>query len=84
MIIQIYEITSPEEARALSRMGVDHIGVLVGNGSFPREQSVEVTREIFADVQAPSKTVALSLSADTRAIGALAEAVRPAVLHLGA
>ena len=41
MIVQIYEVTSPAEARGLGAMGVDHIGVLVGDGSFPREQTIE-------------------------------------------
>ena len=34
MIVQIYEVTRPAEARALGTMRVDHIGVLVGDGSF--------------------------------------------------
>ena len=55
MLIQIYEITSPDEARSLSEMGVDHIGVLVGDDTFPREQSIESTRAIFAAVHAGSK-----------------------------
>ena len=38
MLVQVYEITSPDEARALAQLGEDHIGVLVGDGSFPREQ----------------------------------------------
>jgi phosphoribosylanthranilate isomerase len=37
MLTQIYEISSPEEARSISEIGVDHIGVLVGNGEFVRE-----------------------------------------------
>jgi len=35
MLIQLYEITRPEEASALSARGVDHVGVLVGDGTFP-------------------------------------------------
>jgi phosphoribosylanthranilate isomerase len=38
MLVQIYETSSAEEAHALADLGVDHIGVLVGDGSFPREQ----------------------------------------------
>jgi phosphoribosylanthranilate isomerase len=44
MIVQIYEVTTPAEARALGAMGVDHIGVLVGEGSFPRERSAKSIR----------------------------------------
>jgi phosphoribosylanthranilate isomerase len=47
MLVQIYEVSSPEEARALSTFGVDHVGVLVGDGSFPREQSIVRAQEIF-------------------------------------
>ena len=32
MLVQIYEVQTPEEAVALARRGVDHIGVLVGDG----------------------------------------------------
>ena len=39
MIAQIYEVGSSQEARALAALGVDHIGVLVGEGVFPREIS---------------------------------------------
>ena len=55
MIVQIYEVTSPAEARALGAMGVDHIGVLVGDGSFPREQTIDSARGIFAAVPSESK-----------------------------
>src|SRR6516164_3835755 len=30
MLVQIYEVTSAEEASALTKLGVDHIGVFVG------------------------------------------------------
>src|SRR5262245_53916508 len=60
MIIQIYEVTRPAEAHALGAMGVDHIGVLVGDGSFPREQTIEKAREIFAAIPSGSKAFALS------------------------
>jgi len=39
MLVQIYEVQTPEEARSLASLGVDHIGVLVGDGAFPRELS---------------------------------------------
>ena len=67
MIVQIYEVGSPEEARELAAMGVDHIGVLVGPGDFPRELGVERALEIFDAVERPSKRVALSLSHDVDA-----------------
>jgi len=32
MIVQIYEISTPKEAKEMEKLGVDHIGVLVGKG----------------------------------------------------
>jgi pyridoxal biosynthesis lyase PdxS len=41
MLTQIYEVATPAEAEAISAIGVDHVGVLVGDGAFPRELSVQ-------------------------------------------
>jgi phosphoribosylanthranilate isomerase len=84
MLVQIYEIATPDEARALAELGVDHIGVLVGDGSFPREQSIDGARRIFSAISSPSKGVALSLSADTKLIERIVSELKPAILHLGA
>jgi phosphoribosylanthranilate isomerase len=84
MIVQIYEVTSSEEARALSSVGVDHIGVLVGDGSFPREQTIGTGREIFAAIRARSKASALLLSDNLDLIASLTAQLLPEILHLGA
>ena len=84
MIVQIYEVTTPAEARTLGAMGVDHIGVLVGDGSFAREQSIEKAGEIFAAIPLGSKASALSLSDNVDLIVRLAAALLPDILHLGA
>src|SRR5256885_517024 len=84
IIVQIYEVTSAEEARALSTFAVDHIGVLVGDGAFPREQSIKQAGKIFAAISAPSKASALSLSADLNWISKIVSELDPAILHLGA
>ena len=83
MLVQIYEISSPEEARAVDELGVDHIGVLVGDGSFPREQPIDRARLIFSAIST-AKGVALSLSADIGSIGHIVAELKPAILHLGA
>jgi phosphoribosylanthranilate isomerase len=72
MLVQIFEVQSPAEAAALARLGVDHIGVLVGDGAFPRELSAERAGAIFAAVPPPAKRVALSLSAELSAVVAVA------------
>jgi phosphoribosylanthranilate isomerase len=84
MIVQIYEVTTPTEARALGTLGIDHVGVLVGDGSFSREQTIEKVREIFVAIPAGSKASALSLSHDVDLIVRLTAALMPDILHLGA
>src|SRR5262245_26912678 len=84
MIVQIYEVRSPAEACALGAMGVDHIGVLVGDGSFPRELTIEKTNEIFAAIPSAAKASALSLSHDLDLIVTITAALLPDILHLGA
>ncbi len=84
MLVQIYEVSSPEEARALGKLGVDHIGVLVGDGAFPREQRIDRARAILSAVPPSSRGVALSLSADAALIGQIIAALKPDIVHLGA
>ena len=84
MLVQIYEVRTPEEAAALVRLGVDHIGVLIGEGAFPRELSAERATEIFAAVPAGKRCVALSLSAELGEIGRMIEQARPDIVQVGA
>jgi len=84
MIVQIYEVTSAAEAAALSALGVDHIGVLVGPGEFPREQPVARAAEIFAGISRDSKRCALSLSGDVAVIAEIVARLALDILHLGA
>ena len=84
MLVQIYEVQTPEEARALASLGVDHIGVLVGDGAFPRELSIAQANAIFAAVSAGKKRVGLSLSADPEAVARVARETRPDIIQLQA
>ncbi|WGS20171.1 MULTISPECIES: phosphoribosylanthranilate isomerase [unclassified Bradyrhizobium] len=84
MLTQIYEISTPDEARAVSKIGVDHIGVLVGDGEFPREQPLARAAEIAAAISGPSKFSALFLTAREDFIIEWAQALNPAIVHLGA
>ena len=84
MLVQIYEVQTPEEARALAGLGVDHIGVLVGDGAFPRELSIAQTNAIFAAVPAGAKCVALSLSADPEEVARVVRETRPDIIQLQA
>lgn len=83
MLTQVYEITSAAEAVAISDIGVDHIGVLVGDGSFPREQSPAAAAAIAASIGGSARFSALFLSPDAAYILREARGLRPAILHLG-
>jgi phosphoribosylanthranilate isomerase len=85
MLTQIYEVSAPSDADAISGFGVDHIGVLVGTGTVcPRELSARDAAPILAAVRSTSRTVALFLSADPVLIEHMARELEPAILHLGA
>jgi phosphoribosylanthranilate isomerase len=84
MLVQIFEVQTPEEAAALVRLGVDHIGVLVGDGAFPRELSITQTKAIFAAVPAGHKRVALSLSADLEHVARVVDETRPDIVQVQA
>ena len=84
MLTQIYEVSTPEEARFISKMGVDHIGILVGNGEFPRELSIEMAAEVAAAVLPSSKVSALFLTSDLSVVEKCAGELSPAIIHLGA
>ena len=84
MITQIYEAGNPNEARQLVDVGVDYIGVLVGDGEFAGELGVEDAKEIFAVVSSGAKKVALSLSRDLEKIEKIARNLQPDIFHLGA
>jgi len=84
MIVQIYEVATPQEAIAVAQAGVDHVGVLVGPGDFPRELSCAQARAIFAALPAGAKKLALSLSGDARELERVARDAAPDILHIGA
>ena len=70
MLTQIYEVSTPEEARSISQIGVDHIGVLVGNSEFPRELPVEAAAKLAADIVTPNWKKNLPVIPDMKITGA--------------
>jgi phosphoribosylanthranilate isomerase len=84
MLTQVYEVSSPEEARALSAIGVDHIGLLVGDGEFPRELPVAAAAAVAAAIVPPSQFSGLFLTADIDLIELWARELAPRIVHLGA
>jgi phosphoribosylanthranilate isomerase len=84
MLVQIYEVRAPEEAVSLARLGVDHIGVLVGDGAFPRELAADRASAIFAALPPGARRVALSLSANSAEIARIVKETRPDIIQIGA
>ena len=84
MLTQIYEVSTAEQARSISEIGIDHIGVLVGKGEFPRELPVEAALKVATAVQAPSKVSALFLTANLPLVEQWAKKLKPEIVHLGA
>jgi len=70
---------------AISGLGIDQVGVLVGDGRVcPRELSAQMAAPVLAAIRAPAKPVVLVLSADIDLIETIARHLKPAILHLGA
>jgi phosphoribosylanthranilate isomerase len=84
MLTQIYEVSTPQEARVISASGVAHVGILVGNGEFPRELPLAEAAKVAAAVAPPAKVSALFLTADTSLIEDWAVQLSPSIVHLGA
>ena len=84
MLTQIYEISTEDEARAVCALGIDHVGVLVGDGRFPRELSLDAAMRLAQVISPPAKFSALFLGSDIALIARRAQDLRPAILHLGA
>ena len=55
MLTQVYEISTIEEAASISAIGVDHVGVLVGDGRFPRELPIKAASDIGAAINPQSR-----------------------------
>ena len=84
VLTQIYEISTEDEARAISAVGIDHVGVLVGDGRFPRELSLAEAIRVAQGILPPAQCSALFLSPDIGMIESWAQKLRPAIVHLGA
>lgn len=83
MAIQIYSMTSVADAVATADAGADLIGVVVAEpGVVPEAIGESAAREIFAAIRPRSRGVALSLSDDRDEICAMADVVRPDVVHI--
>jgi phosphoribosylanthranilate isomerase len=84
MLTQIYEVSTPLEAQAISAIGVAHIGILVGNGEFPRQLPLAQAATVADSVPPFAKVSALFLTADVLLIEDWAARRGPSIVHRGA
>lgn len=73
---------TPDEARAVAALGVDHIGITPSQRGLPGEVDFAAARAIAAAAGPAVVKVALSVESDPGAIVAMVRAVQPDVLHL--
>src|ERR1700730_11481854 len=85
MVVQIYSMTSVDDALASAEAGADLVGVVVGEpGVLAEAISSDVARTILEAVRPRARGVALSLSDDRDEICAMVDAVQPDVVHVAA
>ena len=85
MIIQIYSMTSVEDAVATAEAGADFIGVVVAEpGLLPEAVDNDAARAIVEAVRPRARGVVLSLSDNRDEICSLADAIKPDIVHVAA
>lgn len=80
--MQIYGLTTPEDAAAVRDLGPDHCGVVLDEGIETWDSVDKATAREIVDQLGDLTVVALSLSTKRERILATVDALRPAVLHL--
>jgi len=80
MIIQMYEIQTPQEARALVELGVDHIGSVIQDDV--RWNAPGIENVIGAVRKTPAKSSLIPLFSDPGAVYRALDHFRPDILHL--
>jgi phosphoribosylanthranilate isomerase len=81
--VQIYGVTTPEDAAAVSALGPDHVGVVLDEG-IDTWDSVDLgtARSICSELDARVRVVALSLSTELDRIRRTADEIGPQIVHL--
>jgi phosphoribosylanthranilate isomerase len=85
MIVQIYSITSIEDAVMTARAGAHMVGVVVSDDQVVEEAIGEAAaRDIMREIRPRARGTALSLSDDRDEICRMADSVKPDVVHIAA
>ena len=82
MFVQIYGITTVEDAVDVDHLEPDTIGVVLDEGVDTWDSVDADTARMIASVVTRARVVALSLSSDPERILATARTLNPAILHL--
>jgi phosphoribosylanthranilate isomerase len=82
VIIQLYGITTPDDARLVVEAGADHVGVVLDEGFGTWDGVDASTARAIVKALATAKIVALSLATDADAIRRTVETVGPRIAHL--
>jgi phosphoribosylanthranilate isomerase len=85
VVVQIYGVTTPDDANLVARLGADHVGVAVDeSGLAPDGVTPEDASRILATLPSGPVRVALTLSRDPQDINEVSAVVAPDVLHIAA
>jgi len=82
MIVQIYGITTPDDAQFVDGCGADHVGLALDEGFDNWDRIDARTLRLVRRELTHVRVVALSLAVDLDRILATVEAVEPSILHL--
>ena len=83
MIVQIYAVTSVDEALAIARLGVDQVGFVAGDyGEVYAELTFAQAGAIAQALQGKALASALTMSTEPAEILRMAEAVQPDIIHI--
>ncbi len=83
MIVQLYTVTTVQQALELAGLGVDHVGFACGlNPRIAGALSHDQAREIAEALRGKARTSALTLGGDIGQIAEMAQAVAPDIVHI--
>jgi phosphoribosylanthranilate isomerase len=83
MIVQIYAVTSVEQALTMASLGVDHVGFVAGRyNQVHAEVSFDRAREMVDALRDRATSSALTMSTEPAEIIRMARAVQPDIVHI--
>jgi phosphoribosylanthranilate isomerase len=82
VLVQIYGVTTPDDAAMVNASGCDHVGVVLDEGVDTWDSVDETTLRSLVAELTDVRVVALSLSSDLDRIRRTVDIVRPDVVHL--